>query len=358
VAERRDLPVHLKAIGTVTPLNTVVVRSRVEGQLMRVLFKEGQRVEKGDLLAEIDPAPYRIRLAQAEAQLKQNLAQVQTARNDLQRVRQLHSQALVTQQELEAQQALVSQREAASAADQAAADEARLQLAYTRIEAPISGRVGLRQIDVGNLIRPGDANGLIVITQTRPIAVMFTVPEIDLTKVLEPLRAGEELVAEAWDRSEQNLIASGILRTVDNQIDLATGTLRLKAEFPNEDDRLFPNQFVNVRLRVRVLRDVIVVPAAAIQFGSRGTYVYTVNEQFVATIREVTLGPSDGTWQAVTKGLAPGERVVLEGLDRLRDGRGVTLVDEGGRVEGTAAPSVGTKAGGPARGGEKKRKGT
>jgi multidrug efflux system membrane fusion protein len=325
-AQQQDLAVHLKAIGTVQPLNTVTVHSRVEGQLMRVAFQEGQQVEKGQLLAEVDPTPYKIRLAQMEAQMGQNEAQLNTARSDLARLKPLQEKKLITQQELEAQQALVAERQAALAADQAQVDDARRQLSYTRIEAPISGRLGLRQVDAGNLIRPGDANGLVVITQTRPISVMFTVPEIDLQKVIEPLRAGEKLAVEAWDRTEQNVIGRGTLRTVDNQIDLATGTLRLKAEFPNEDERLFPNQFVNVRLRVRTLRDAVVVPTAAVQFGSRGPYLYVVNAESQATVRDVVLGPAEGELQAIAKGLQAGENVILEGVDRLREGRTVTLV--------------------------------
>lgn len=237
-AEHRDLPVYIKAIGTVTPLNTVTVQSRVDGQLLRVAFEEGQWVEKGQLLAEIDPEPYRIRLAQAEGQLGQSEAQVKTARADLERFQQLYEKNLVTNQQIEAQRALVSQREGALSSDQAAAENARLQLAYTKIEAPIAGRLGLRRVDAGNLIRANTTSGLVTITQTRPIAVMSTVPEVDLPKVLEPLRAGEKLVAEAWDRSEQNLLATGVLITVDNQIDLATGTLKIKAEFPNTNESL------------------------------------------------------------------------------------------------------------------------
>jgi multidrug efflux system membrane fusion protein len=300
----------------------------VEGPLVRIAFQEGEQVEKGQLLAEIDPTQYRIRLAQVEAQLQQNEIQLKTARSDLARLKQLQTQNLITQQELEAQQALVSEREGAVAADQAQVDDARRQLGYTRIEAPISGRLGLRQVDAGNLIRPGDTGGLVVITQVRPIAVMFTVPEIDLQKVLEPLRAGEKLPVEAWDRSEQTMLASGTLKTVDNQIDLATGTLRLKAEFPNSDERLFPNQFVNVRMLVKTLRDAVVVPTAAIQYGSRGTYAYVVNDQTQSTVRDVVIGPSDGDLVAVLKGLQPGDRVILEGIDRLREGRSVTLVGD------------------------------
>jgi multidrug efflux system membrane fusion protein len=284
------------------------------------------------LLAEIDPLPYEIRLAQAEARLRQNRAQLLTAKADLERVRQLHAQTLMSQQQLEAAQALVADREGAGAADQANVDDARRQLAYTRIEAPLSGRLGLRQVDAGNLIRPGDAGGIVVITQTRPINVLFTVPEQELPKVLEPLRAGQGLPVEAWDRAEQQRLAAGLLNTVDNQIDLATGTLRLKAEFPNDDEKLFPNQFVNVRLRVRTFKDAVVVPVAAIQYGSRGTYVYLVTEDSLAAVRDVVLGPAEEGMQAVLQGLSGGERVVLEGIDRLREGRPVTIVAADGTI--------------------------
>ncbi|PTY07150.1 multidrug transporter subunit MdtA [Opitutaceae bacterium EW11] len=327
-AKAQDLPVHIKAIGTVTPVNTVTVRSRVSGQLLQIAFEEGQRVQKGDLLAEIDPASYRIQLAQVEGQLRQNQARLSTARADLERIRELHSRKLVTDQELDAQQALVAEREGTVASSQAQVDNARLELAYTRIEAPITGRVGLRRVDPGNLVRESDTQGLVVITQTQPIAVTFTVPEKELQAVLEPLRAGEPLEVEAWDRAETGVLATGTLKTVDNQIDTATGTLRLKAEFANADDRLFPNQFVNVRLRVRTLQNAVVIPAAAVQFGSRGTYVYIVGADNKAAVRDVALGPVDGTLQAVTKGLTVGDQVVLEGLDRLREGRTVVVANE------------------------------
>lgn len=358
-AQRQDLPVHLRAIGTVTPVNTVTVRSRVDGQLLRVAFEEGQQVTQGQLLAEIDPASYQIRLAQVEAQQRQNQAQLRTARADLERFKQLHAQTLVTQQQLEAQQAMVAEREGAVAADQAQVDDARRQLAYTKIEAPIPGRLGLRQVDAGNLVRSGDAGGLVVITQMRPIAVMFTVPEIDLQKVLEPLRAGEPLEVEAWDRSEQTRLATGLLKTVDNQIDLATGTLRLKAEFANADERLFPNQFVNVRLRVRTLADAVVVPGAAVQYGSRGTYVFLIDEKNLAAVRDVVLGPADGALQAIAKGLQGGEKVILEGLDRLREGRSVENVEnQPAKDEKTAKVEKSAKGERPARGGKSTKKGT
>jgi len=351
-AQRADLPVYLRAIGTVSPFNTVTVRSRVEGELLKLAFVEGQEVKKGQLLAEVDAEPYRIRLAQMEAQLRQNQAQLQTVRNDLERFKQLSGQALVTQQQLEGQAALVAEREAAVAADQAQVEDVRRQLAYTKVEAPIAGRLGLRQVDVGNLVRPGDPNGIVVIKQTRPIAVLFTVPEIDLQKVVDPLRAGESLRVEAWDRSEVSQLATGVLQTVDNQIELATGTLRLKAEFANEDERLFPNQFVNVRLRVRTVKDAIVVPGAVVQFGSRGTYVFVINEKNEATVRDVVLGPSDGLQQAIAKGLQVGELVALEGLDRLREGRLVTLVsDDPAAVRTPAVKAAPAKSG---SGGKKK----
>lgn len=337
-AKAEPLPVYLKAIGTVTPFNTVTVRSRVEGQLLNVKFEEGQKVKKGDVLAEIDPEPYRILLAEAEGQFEQNSAQVQVARNDLARLQPLTEKNLVSAQQVEVQQALVREREGALSADRARVADARLKLAYTRIEAPISGRIGLRQVDAGNLIRAGESGGLAVITETQPISVLFTVPEMDVQKVLDPLRAGERLEVEAWDRSEKIRLATGFLKTVDNQIEIATGTLRLKAEFPNEDEKLFPNQFVNVRLRVRTLDQAIVIPAAAVQFGSQGNYVYVIGSDNVASVRKIVLGPVEGATQAVTSGLVAGENVVLEGLDRLREGRRVITVDD------QAAPTAPSRA--------------
>jgi multidrug efflux system membrane fusion protein len=328
MAQSQDLPVHLKAIGTVTSLNTVTMKSRVDGQLVRVDFEEGQRVVRGQLLAEIDPAPYRIALIQAEGQLQQNAASLKSARSDLERIQDLYAKTLVTDQQLEVQQSLVAAREGALAVDQAQVDNARLQLTYTRVEAPIEGRVGFRRIDAGNIVRQTDADGLVVITQTRPITVRFTIPEVDLPQVVEPFRAGETLVVEAWDRDEKMVLATGVLKNLDNQIDIATGTLRLGAQFANDDERLFPNQFVNVRVRVRTLVGAVVIPSVAVQYGSRGTYVYVINDQKKATIRDVVLGPTDGALQAVTKGLKPGEAVVLEGLDRLREGRGVVVTKD------------------------------
>lgn len=353
---KQDLAVHLRAIGTVAPVNTVTVRSRVEGQLLQVAFTEGQEVVAGQLLAEIDPTPYRLRLAQMEGQLRQSESQARTAQNDLERFKQLHAQTLISSQQLEGQQALVSERLGVLAAEQAQVEDARRQLAYTRIEAPIAGRLGLRQVDAGNLVRPGEAGGLVVITQTRPISVMFTIPELDLQKVIEPLRAGEVLTVEAWDRGENIVLATGALRTVDNQIDLATGTLRLKAEFSNTDERLFPNQFVNVRLRVRTLKDTIVIPAVGVQFGSRGPYAFVVGAENKVTVRDLVLGPVDGAMQAVIKGVSPGELVVTEGVDRLREGRLVTIISGESAPPLPPAPPAAPGSGRGAPDGTKKKK--
>jgi multidrug efflux system membrane fusion protein len=340
-AQAQDLPLHLKAIGTVTPLNTVTVRSRVSGEVLRVAFDEGQYVQAGQLLAEIDPTTYKIALAQAEGQFKQTAARLESARSDLVRTRDLHAKHLVPDQELDAAQALVAQLEGALNTDQARVDQARLQLTYTRITAPISGRTGLRRIDPGNLVRDNDTTGIVVITQTHPITVSFTIPEKDLTSVLDPFRAGQTLSVEAWDREESSVLANGVLKTIDNQIDTTTGTLKLKAEFANDDERLFPNQFINVRMHVGTLKHAIVIPSAAVMFGSRGTYVYVVNHDNKATVRQIVLGPSDGGQQAISKGLEPGDAVVLEGLDRLRDGRGVLIVND------TPAAAAGTAVAAP-----------
>ena len=353
-SKKQDVAIHIRAIGTVMPLNTVVVRSRVDGQLIKVHFTEGQEVKQGQLLAEIDPEPYRLRLAQMEGAFLQSQSQVRTAKSDYDRFKQLHQQTLVTLQQLEAQQALVAEREGMLAAEKARVDDARRQLDYTRVEAPIAGRLGLRQVDAGNMVRAGDAGGLVTITQTRPITVTFTVPEVELQKVVEPIRAGETLHVEAWDRNERGILATGTLRTVDNQIDIATGTLRLKAEFPNTDEKLFPNQFVNVRLRVRTLKDALVIPAVGVQFGSRGNYVYIVGAENKAAVREVGLGPSENQVQVITKGLALGDVVILEGLDRLREGRVVTVLAEDPNKNPPPAPKSGGERGGK---GKKKQEG-
>jgi multidrug efflux system membrane fusion protein len=329
-ATKENLQVHLKAIGSVTPLNTVTVRSRVDGQLLRILFEEGQQVKAGDLLAEIDPATYQVRLAQAEGTLQETRAQLKNAEEDLALYKRLLTKNSIAKQQYDKQQALVEQFRGTLKNHSAQLDDARLQLSYTRITAPISGRTGLRKVDVGNLIKTGDAEGLVTITQTQPIAVLFTIPENQLVAVrgayADAQKNTRPLAVEAWDRSEQNLLATGQLTTLDNQIDTATGTLKLKAQFENSDDSLFPNQFVNARLQVHTLTDAITIPADAVQYGSKGTYVYTIQDG-KATIRTLKLGASEGAKVAVLEGLNEGESVVLEGLDRLHEGKDVKIME-------------------------------
>ncbi|KAF1691615.1 multidrug transporter subunit MdtA [Pseudoxanthomonas jiangsuensis] len=335
VAERGPLDVELKALGTVTPLRTVTVRSRVEGELLRLAFDEGQQVRAGQLLAEIDPAPFKVQLAQATGQQKQNLAELENTRIQLQRYRDLAGGNYVSAQDVANLQAQVRQFEGRRESDQAAVDEARLQLDYTRILAPIDGRVGLRGVDVGNLVRTGDENGIVTLTQTRPISVVFALPETALGSLTAAVRGGGELAVQAWDRDERRPLATGTLSSIDNRIDTQTGTVRLRAVFANDDESLFPNQSVNVRLRLG-REEAIVVPEAAVQFGSQGTYVYVVNADATAAVRPVKLGASQGERVAVAEGLKPGERVVLEGLDRLREGGKVEVIGDGADAAGEA----------------------
>lgn len=324
--QQEDFTVQAQAIGTVTPMNAVTVRSRVPGQLARVLFREGEQVRRGQLLAEIDPAPYRVRLAQAQGQQQQNLAQLKVAESELARYRQLFEQDAVARQQLDRQEALVQQLRGTLQSDQAQVDDAALQLSYTRIEAPISGRVGMRRVDEGNLVAENDANGLFTILQTQPVTVVFSVPEPQVAAVRAAHAGAVPPPVQAWDREGRRLLARGRLDTLDNQIDLATGTLRLKARFDNADDALFPNQFVNVRLDLRTLPGALTIPAEAVQHGSRGSYVYVVADG-KAQVRPIVPGPAGDGRMVATEGLAAGDAVVLEGLDRLEDGRAVTIID-------------------------------
>jgi multidrug efflux system membrane fusion protein len=339
-ARSENLDVFIKSLGTVTSFNTVTVRSRVDGELMKVLFKEGQRVKAGDLIAQIDPRAYQVALSQAQGTLQQNQAQLENARKDLDRYQTLFSQDSIARQQVDTQAALVRQYEGTIKTNQAAVDNARLQLDYTRVTAPIAGRVGLRQVDQGNLVRSSDTNGLVIITQTQPISVIFTIAEADLPRVLQQLRGGNRLAVEAFDRADLVKIADGVLDTLDNQIDVTTGTVKMKARFENKDESLFPNQFVNARLHVRTLKDATVIPTAAVQRGTPGTFVYVVKPDNTIDVRVIKLGQPNGERVAVTEGLKPGEPVVVEGVDRLRAGAKVEVVTGASDVPAAAGSQL------------------
>jgi membrane fusion protein, multidrug efflux system len=319
-----DIPVTLDALGTVAPLATVSVKSQVSGQITEIKFQEGQHVQKGDLLAVIDVRPFTIALEQAEATLAHDQALLQNARVDLGRYTKLLEQDSVAKQTLDTQRFLVSQDEALVEADKAAVDNAKLNLAYCHITAPVTGRVGLRQVDIGNYITTG-SEIIVVLTQMQPITVVFTLPEDDLPAIQKRLKAGATLTATAFDRSMTNQIATGALATLDNQIDTTTGTVKLKAQFDNQDETLFPNQFVNIRLLVDTLTGVPVAPRAAVLHGAPGDYVYLVKPEDTVAIQTVTLGPADGDRIAIKSGLEPGDRVVVDGTDRLRDGAKINI---------------------------------
>ncbi|MBK8177163.1 MAG: MdtA/MuxA family multidrug efflux RND transporter periplasmic adaptor subunit [Rhodospirillales bacterium] len=320
-----ELALSLQALGTVTPLATVTVRTRIEGYLTRVAFREGQEVRKGDLLAEVDPRPYQAALDEALGQLASDRALLRNAEVDLDRYRGLVAEDAIARQTLDTQEALVRQYTATLQVNQAKVDSARLDVGYCRIVSPIDGRVGLRQVDAGNYVRTADTDGIVVVTQVRPINVVFTIPEDSLQAVLTRMRTGVVLPITAYDRSGTQPLATGVLATIDNQIDSTTGTVKLKGEFPNGDERLFPNQFVNVRLLLDTIRDATLVPLTAVQRGTNGAYVYVVTPDGKAAVRTVTLGPDDGEKVQILKGVAPGERVVTDGVDRLRDGSRVVI---------------------------------
>jgi multidrug efflux system membrane fusion protein len=315
----------LKAIGTVTAFNTVTVRSRVDGELQKIAFADGQKVQEGDLLAQIDPRNFQVQLDQALGQQKQNEAQLLNAQRDLQRYQLLFKQNSIARQQVDAQAALVQQFLGSRKSDQAAVDSAKLQLSFTRIIAPISGRLGLRKLDQGNMINASNTDGLVVITQTQPISVMFTLPQAQLPDVLRQVRAGQTLAVDLYDRNDTSLIATGELMSLDNQIDVATGTVKLKARFANADESLFPNQFVNVRLHVAT-EDALVVPTLAVQHGSIGAFVYVVDDKNKAHVQRVELGRVDDKLVGIASGLTAGQRVVTEGVDRLREGASVQVM--------------------------------
>jgi multidrug efflux system membrane fusion protein len=340
-ARRADLPVILRGLGTVTAYNTVNVKARVDGPIVAIHFTEGQFVNQGQVLAELDPRTFQAALDQAEGQLARDQAQLHDAEVNQQRYQKLWEAQVIAKQQLDTQAAAVGQYRGGIEADQAAIENAKLNLSFTKITAPMSGRIGLRMVDVGNIVHASDANPLAVITQMQPIAVLFTLPADSLPSVLAKLRAGAKLPVEAYDRADQNRIATGTLQTVDNQIDPQTGTTRLKAVFQNSDSALFPQQFVNCRLLLETRRGALVIPSAAVQRGPRGQYVYVVKDDHTVTMRQVTLGITEGESVEVKSGVSPGEVVVTDGQDKLQ---------EGGKVEvrggaGSQAPQPARPAG-------------
>jgi multidrug efflux system membrane fusion protein len=338
-----EFPVELKALGTVTAYNAVNVLPRVDGQLAKVLFEEGQLVKAGQVLAQIDPRPYRAALDKAEGDLQERRAELKNAELDLKRYQGLYAEDSIAKQTLDSQQSTVEQLRGGLKSLEAAVAEARLNLDFTEIKAPITGRLGLRQVDAGNLVTSGNATPLVTITQTTPITVSFTLPEAELPALLARHRTGESLRVEAWDRGERQRLAEGVLASLDNQIDTTTGTVKLKARFENADERLFPNQFVNVRLLLETRREALLLPAAAVQFGSSGTFVYVVDADNKVKVRQVAVTASNGEQSLIGAGLQVGEQVVLEGTDRLREGSTVEVV-EGAFKEATppVAPASGS----------------
>jgi multidrug efflux system membrane fusion protein len=341
-----DINVTINALGTVTSLATVTIRSQISGQLVRIAFTEGQTVKKGDLLAEIDSRPYQLALAQAQGALKRDQALLQAAQLDLERYQKLAQTNAIPRQQLDTQQALVLQDQGNVLSDQAQIDTAQLNITYCHIVSPLNGRVGLRQVDQGNYVTPGDPNGLVVVTQLSPISVLFTTAEDNLPAILKRVESGATLPITAYDRSGTTKIATGELLTFDNQIDTTTGTVRLRAQFANEQNTLFPNQFVNVELLVDVLKGVTVMPTSAVQRGAPGTFVYLVQPDNTVKVRVVELGPVNGESVAVKSGLAPGDRVVVDGADKLRDGIKIT-VREPGSTDTPPAPAAGTRTRAP-----------
>jgi len=335
--QKRDVPYYLTGLGNVTAFNTVTVHTRVDGQIMQVLFREGQFVHQGDVLVEIDPRPYQVALEQAEGQLAKDVAAQNDAKVDLTRYQQLWQEGVIARQQLDTQQATVGQYDGAIKSDQAAIDNEKLQLTYCRITSPIDGRVGLRLVDPGNIVHAADANGMIVITQVQPIAVIFTLPEDVLPQVVAQMK-GRELTVDAYSRDNDAKLAEGKLLTLDNQIDTTTGTIKLKAQFDNRDLSLWPNQFVNARLLLNIRQNATVIPTAGIQSGAQGPFVYVVGSDDKAQVRPLQVDFAEGNISVIRQGLNPGEQIVVDGADKLQ--ADATVTPHESNVTGTPASNA------------------
>jgi multidrug efflux system membrane fusion protein len=325
VARRGDMPVYLTGLGSVVALNTVAVKTRVDGHIVKIYYQEGQLVKEGDPLIEIDPRPFQVQKEQAEAQKARDEALLANARIDLQRYTVLFSQDAIPKQQLDTQVATVNQIEATVKTDQASIDNANLQLVYAHITSPLTGRIGLRLVDQGNMIHATDQNPLAVITQLQPIAVIFNIAEDSLTEVHKKMAGGQALQVVAYDRDNKTKIATGTLLTIDNQIDQTTGTVKFKAVFENKDLSLFPNQFVNARLLLETRHGATIIPTAAVQRSPQSTFVYVVKDDNSAEVRNVTLGQAEGDESQITDGVEPGDKVVIDGIDKLQQGTKVAM---------------------------------
>lgn len=333
--EKQNVPLELTALGSASATHTVVVRSRVDGQLDKLHFEEGQSVRQGQLLAELDPRPFLAALTQAEGQLQRDQAQLKNAEIDLARYRQLLALNSIAAQQVDTQQALVHQYQGTVQLDQGLLANARLQLSYSKISAPASGRLGLRQIDPGNMIHSSDSNGLVVITQTQPVNVIFALPEAGLSQVLQASSGQPPLKVTVFDQENRKQLAEGVLLAIDNQLNASTGTVNLKAQFANKDQQLFPNQFVNVHLQLGIRADALTIPTAAIQTGKAGAYVYIVGADQSVSMRPVTTGPVSNDLTIIGQGLHPGQKVVIDGLDKLRDGAKVRVIERSTTTDNT-----------------------
>ena len=327
-ATTQDVPIYVSALGSVTPTDTVTIRTQINGQLLRILFDEGQMVEADALLAEIDPRPYEAQLLQYQGQLARDKALLDNARLDLERYKVLYSQDSTSKQVLDTQAALVKQYEGDVKSDQGQINTARLSLTYCKIIAPIAGRVGLRQVDPGNVVQTADPNGIVVLNATQPITVLFSIGEDYLPAVAQKIATGAILTVDAQDRAQKKLLATGVLQTMDNQIDSSTGTIKLRAIFENKDNILFPNQFVNVQLLVDTISNATVVPTTAVQYGINGTFVYLLNSDLSVSIKPVTVVGATADLTAINSDIKPGDQVVIQGTDNLKDGASVTVLSD------------------------------